>query len=107
MNLSSKLKAFCDYATRHPIDCLLRGIRRKRLLKELHSLAVRVINTPISIERTEAYALQCECVQILWNGYDGLKDWFYGTSTTKLENIKRVIEEKLSRIEGLTQKPAK
>ena len=90
------------YIYRHPIDWVLHGWKRRRLLKDLHEnlLKVRSFNFGVN-DNSEARPLQSDCMTMLWNGYFGLKSWYFTTSTAKLENVLRETEAKIDRIEML------
>lgn len=99
-NFRDRAGYYLAYARRHPGDCLLHSFKRHKLLRELEDLAIRIkaFAAPLN---SDAYALQCECTRTLWDGYFGLKSWFYITSTDKLEAVKRDMKAKVSEIERL------
>lgn len=98
--LKNRTRYFLAYARRHPCDCLLHSVKRHKLLKDLEGLALKVKAQTTNLG-SEAYALQCDCIKVLWDGYFGLKGWYYITNTNKLDMIKRETEEKVARIEFL------
>ncbi len=101
-NLRDRACDYLAYARRHPGDCLLHSFKRHKLLKELEGLAATVSALEPSLE-SEAYVLQDECVRMLWDGYFGLKSWYYITSTSKLEFVKCIAEEEVAKIKEMLE----
>jgi hypothetical protein len=94
------LRAHFAYLKRHPLDCLLHGIEHYRLLRELQGLAPRAKSCPL-YEGGEAYRIQLELMNNIWDGYSDLRGWLYLARASKLRSIKEDIESKLRYIESL------
>lgn len=99
-NLKDRMYFYFAYAMRHPGDCFLHSLKRHKLLKELEGLVATASALAPSLG-SEAYVLQGECVRELWDGYFGLKSWYYVASTKKLEFALRTAEERVAKIKQM------